>query len=109
MSDSPKPINAPQEVLADVAREYEKTQVIPGQKPSPQWMLMPVGLVGAGKTTIVKALAAQFGLLRISTDDIRKMLKQKGYGYEGCREIAETIGKKYLEQGYSLASFRLHF
>ena len=95
--------NAPQEVLDAVQKEYDQSLVIPKRKPIPQWMLMPVGLIGSGKTTVVKALAEHFGLIRISTDDIRKLIKERGYSYEGAREIADEIDKKYLPLGYSLA------
>ncbi|MDP2665082.1 MAG: AAA family ATPase [bacterium] len=97
------PNNAPQEVLEEVAREYEQTLVIPEHKPSPQWMLMPVGLIGSGKTTVVKPLAEHFGLIRISTDEIREQLKRRGYTYEGAREITHELQKKYLNLGYSIA------
>lgn len=95
--------NAPPEVLEEVKKEYEQTLIIPDRKPSPQWMLMPVGLVGAGKTTVVKPLARHFGLIRISTDEIREQLKRRGYSYEGAREMTHEIQKKYLELGYSVA------
>jgi len=103
MSVSSLPRNAPEEVLEEVAREYKQTLIIPKHKSSPQWMLMPVGLVGAGKTTVVKPLAEHFGLIRISTDDIRERLKRRGYTYEGAREMTHKLQKKYLELGYSLA------
>jgi len=103
MPDSSKPNNAPQEVLEDIQKEYEQTLVIPEHKPSSQWMLMPVGLVGAGKTTVVKPLANHFGLIRISADEIREQLKRCGYSYEGAREMTHEIQKKYLKLGYSVA------
>ena len=103
MSDLPLPQNAPSEVLEDVAKEYEQTLVIPAHKPSPQWMLMPVGLVGAGKTTVVKPLTEHFGLIRISADEIRERLKNRGYSYEGLRDMIQELIKKYLGLGYSLA------
>jgi shikimate kinase len=95
--------NAPKEVLEAISREYEKTLNIPAQKPKPQWMLMPVGMIGAGKTTVLRPLAEQLNLIRVSTDEVRKILKEKGYSYEGCREIAHAIQKKYLDLGYSIA------
>lgn len=96
-------IDAPKEVLEEVAKEYEKSLIIPGVKNKPQWMLMPVGLIGAGKTTVVKQLATRLGLIRMSTDDVRQMLKERGYSYEGCRNITHEISKKYLNLGYSIA------
>lgn len=63
--------DAPKEILEKGAREYEESLVIPTTKSCPQWMLMPVGLVGAGKTTVVKPLARRLGLIRMSTDEVR--------------------------------------
>lgn len=101
--DLPPSNDAPKEVLEEVMRGYERTLIIPDHKSSLQWMLMPVGLVGSGKTTVVKPLAEHFGLIRISTDEVRQQLKQRGYSYEGAREIVHELQKKYLELGYSLA------
>ena len=95
--------NAPQEVLDEIAVEYERTLHIPQSKPSPQWMLMPVGLIGAGKTTVVKPLAERLTLIRLNTDDVREMLKKRKYSYEGARDIILSLCKKYLGLGYSLA------
>ncbi len=64
---------------------------------------MPVGLVGSGKTTVTRPLAEHFGLIRISTDEIRKRFKSAGYSYEGAREISQELTEKYLDFGYSVA------
>lgn len=96
-------MHAPTEVLEEISRDYERTLDVPNHKPSPQWMLMPVGLMGAGKTTVLKPLAKHFGLIRISTDEIRERLKRRGYSYEGVRDVAHKLQKKYLERGYSIA------
>lgn len=95
--------DAPPEVLDAVGKEYEQSLIVPDRKPSVQWMLMPVGLIGAGKTTVVKPLAEQLCLVRLSTDDVRKLLRERGYSYEGCRDIIFALGQKYLGLGHSLA------
>lgn len=64
---------------------------------------MPVGLIGSGKTTVVKLLAEHFGLVRVSTDEIREGLARRGYSFEGAREISHELGVKYLKLGYSIA------
>lgn len=86
----------------EVAKEYEKTVVMPEQK-GKQFLLCSVGLVGAGKTTVLKPLAEKFGLVRISTDEIRKILKEKGYGYKAAESIALSVGEKYARQGHGIA------
>lgn len=103
MPASPLSSVAPKEVLEEVEKDYEQTLTIPDHTQSPQWMLMPVGLIGSGKTTVVKPLAEHFGLIRISTDEIRERLKRRGYTYEGAREISNALAQKYLGLGYSLA------
>lgn len=95
--------NASQETLDKVSAEYESTLNIPENKQVPQWILMPVGLIGSGKTTVVKQFAKHFGLIRISTDDVRERLKHRGYSYEGARDITQGLLKKYLNLGYSVA------
>ncbi len=87
----------------DVLHDYERTLVIPKNKPTRQFLLCPVGLVGAGKTTVTKPLAEKLSLVRISGDEIRKLLKAKGVGYDTVFDIAKNLIKKYLESGYSVA------
>jgi hypothetical protein len=95
--------NAQPEILKEVEREYERSLVLPSHKPASQWMLMPVGLIGSGKTTIVTTLAEHFGLIRLSTDEVRKLLKERGYGFKGCRDIVAELARKYLALGYGIA------
>lgn len=94
--------------LSDEAAErvlatYEQTFVFPTVKPRPQMILCPVGLVGAGKTTVVKPLSEQLSLLRVSTDEIRKILKENGFNYLRTKELALRLIGKYAQQGYSIA------
>jgi len=94
---------APQEVLDEVAREYEQSLDIPATKPAPQWMLMPVGLIGSGKTTITTLLSERLGLIRLCTDEVRKRLKARGYLHDNARHVTQALLEKYLNLGYSLA------
>lgn len=88
-------------VIRDIASQYEKYLTIPDYKPRNQFILCPVGLVGAGKTTVVKPLSEKLSLIRISGDEIRKLLKERGYGYERVQDISTIVMKKYLERGHS--------
>jgi len=45
-----------------IKKEYEDTLVFPVIKPDPQFVLCPIGLVGAGKTTVMMPLAERLSL-----------------------------------------------
>ncbi|MFA5413582.1 MAG: AAA family ATPase [Patescibacteria group bacterium] len=89
--------------LEKISNQYEKTIKIPKIKPSRQLMICPIGLVGAGKTTILKPICSKLGLVRISTDEVRHLLKRGGYNYLRATEIAKILTAKYLDLGYSIA------
>lgn len=82
---------------------YESQVVIPETKPAQQFFLCPIGLVGAGKSTVIVPLAAHFGLVRISTDEIRKMLKEHGYNWVRTADLGFAIIRDYALPGYSIA------
>lgn len=87
----------------NISQLYEKQLELPSGKPMHQILLCPVGLVGSGKTTVVKPLSKALSLLRISSDEIRKILKENGFNYVRTREIAKNLIGKYLKQGFSVA------
>lgn len=89
--------------LQSILQEVDATLAIPQNKPAPQLLLCPVGLVGAGKSTVVKPLSDRLDLVRISTDEIRKRLKERGYNYLRTKEIAKILIEKYLDLRYSVA------
>lgn len=90
------------EEMHEIIEEYEGALEFPSLKPTPPFVVCPVGLVGAGKTMVIKPLSKNLHLLRISTDEIRLLLKTHGHGFERTREIALLLVQKYLTQGYSL-------
>ncbi len=81
----------------------EKSLNIPSKKLDKQILLCPVGFVGSGKTTVLKPLSKKLSLLRISTDEIRRLLKERGYNYIRAREIAFNLIGKYARKGYSIS------
>lgn len=89
--------------LAEIMAEYEQTLVIPNQKPGHPYALCPVGLPGTGKTTVVKELSKRLHLLRINSDDLRKLLTVKGYNLLRTIDLSTALSSKYAKQGYSLA------
>ena len=89
-------------LILEITVEYEKQIIVPKDKPLHQFILCPVGLVGSGKTTVVKPLSEKLNLVRISGDEVRKILKEKGYGYENLNQILRPLLEKYLAEGHSL-------
>ena len=83
--------------------ECQTQMTIPEKTGAPQFFLCPVGLVGAGKTTTLTPLAEHFHLVRISTDEIRRILMKRGYNLIRTKEIALTLIRQYAEKGFSIA------
>jgi hypothetical protein len=81
---------------------YLSKVVVPHIKPSKQFILCPVGLVGAGKSTVVVPLSAKMGLVRISHDEIRQLLNEHNFDYNRSKEIAIDVIKNFIEKGYSV-------
>ncbi len=82
---------------------YQRTVHVPDSKPIQQVLLCPVGLVGAGKSTVVKPISERLSFVRISTDEIRKLLKEQGFNYGRTREMAYRLISEFLQKGYSIA------
>lgn len=77
--------------------------IIPQEKPPEQFLLCPVGLVGAGKSTVTIPLAKKLNLVRISHDEIRKILKENDFNYNRSKQIAAEVISDFLKNGYSVA------
>jgi len=82
--------------------DFSKTVAVPDSKGT-QFLLCPVGLVGSGKTTVIKPLAEKLGLVRISTDEIRKSLKEQGFSYQKTEDIAFEVGYLFIDKKYGVA------
>ncbi len=89
--------------VEEIIQEYEKSLEIPNTKPEKQIMVCPVGVVASGKTTVMKPLSKKLSLLKISTDEIRKLLKENGYGYDSVKDLAYNLVNKYFGKGFSVA------
>jgi predicted kinase len=87
----------------EIIQEYEKVLEFPASKPERQIMVCPIAVVGAGKTTVLKPLSEKLSLLRIDKDEIRKLLKENGYGYDDVKEMAHNLADKYIGKGFSIA------
>lgn len=94
-----------QQSIQEIVSLYEQQLVIPPTIPLQPFLLCPVGIVGAGKTTVLKPLAAAFSLLRISTDELRELFIEKQIT-NTQEDIVHAIGsliQKYLTKGYGIA------
>ena len=89
--------------LLEVEIEFKKSIKIPTIKPVQQFFFCPVGLIGSGKSTLTKVLSERLHLLRLSTDELRKVLKENGYDFEFVREIGLKIANEFAQQGFSIA------
>jgi predicted kinase len=82
--------------------EYQSLIAIPQEKPMRQFILCPVGLVGSGKTSVVKPLAEKLSLVRISSDEIRQRLKEGVFNYNRAKELTCRIAQEFIKDGYSV-------
>lgn len=89
--------------IEDIQEKYLKEIRIPDKKPSEQIFFCPVGLVGAGKTTFTKPIAERLNLIRISNDEIRKILKENGFDYSQLKKIGISIAEKFIRDGWGIA------
>ena len=81
---------------------YINSIEIPEIKNESLVLLCPVGLVGAGKTTIITPICRKLNLVRISTDEIRKILQERGFNFVRTIELALKIIDHFLEKGKSV-------
>ena len=86
----------------EIVEEYCSSLSIPNKNPDKQYIVCLVGQICSGKTTIATYLENELDLLRISTDDLRFLFKENGYGYEYVYESFDAIIRENVEAGYSL-------
>jgi hypothetical protein len=87
--------------IEEIQKIYESTLEFPNVKPIPKFYLCPVGLVGSGKSTVMKLLCPKLSVLRIANDEVRKIIGNYDY-YHLAPKISSTIGPKYSQLGYSI-------
>ena len=81
-------------IISEIVEIYKPQIKIPKIKPEKQFFLCPVGLIGSGKTTVLNLLSERLSLVKISGDEIRKILKDRGYGYD----LTWNIGKVLIQE-----------
>lgn len=91
-----------EELVSEVQNEYRRMLDIPAERPKPQLLLCPIGLVGAGKSTVMRPLCKRLGIVRVENDAVRILLRKRGEGYGHLFHIVRKVDEVYVEQGYSL-------
>ncbi|MFA6132123.1 MAG: membrane protein insertion efficiency factor YidD [Patescibacteria group bacterium] len=89
--------------FVEIINLYKKQVVVPSKVSSKPFILCPIGLVGSGKTTVIKPMAEYFGLVRVSNDEIRKILISKGFNLTRTVELGFGVAKEFVEKGFGLA------
>ncbi len=92
-----------QKPLAEIESEYNASLVIPDEKAKIQFFFCPVGLSGTGKSTVARKIAERFNLVRISSDELRKILKENHYDYSPLKEILFRTVNALARQGHGIA------
>jgi len=90
-------IDLPKSKIAQIAKKFIELNRL--DRPTKNYCLIcPIGLIGSGKTTVIKKLARHFGLVRCSTDEMRAYLDKLGYNtqkaVDAIRKVTEILLKK---------------
>ena len=96
----------PEGIYQQVKVAYLKTVPIPEHKNKKQFFLCPVGYIGAGKSTVLDLLCPYFDFVRLSGDEIRRLLREHGYGKAGSGEpqrMLDEVVEKFASEGYNIA------
>jgi len=89
--------------IEDIVLEYKNSLTVPDENPVRQIFFCPVGLIGAGKTTVTTPVALKLDLVRISNDELRKLLQENGYDYSPLRDMGKEVAYELAQDGYSIA------
>lgn len=91
----------PQKLITFISNEYKKQIQLP-RIIKPQFILCPVGNIGAGKSTVMKPLCKQLHVVRLEADGIRKILKEHGKSYDAVKDILFFLAEHFLSEGYRI-------
>ncbi|MFA5987328.1 MAG: AAA family ATPase [Candidatus Paceibacterota bacterium] len=87
----------------EIKNDFRASIEIPKNTPKKQFFFCPVGLVGAGKTTVTRPISKRLGLVRLSSDELRKILKENSYDYGSVKDIGFEMAQDFAKEGYSIA------
>lgn len=94
------------EKYLEIYNSYINTITIPPRKESRQIFICPVGFMGSGKSTVLRGLASYISYIKVSSDDIRKLLREQGYGEQGSNipgRIYDDALNYFIATGHSIA------
>jgi predicted kinase len=84
---------------SQVLDEYQATLKVPVRKSKNKIIVVMVGLVGSGKSSVARALAEIIGVALIEGDAIRVLLRQVNERFENASKIGEQAALTILKQG----------
>lgn len=87
---------------AALLERYLHELQFPSKNPAAQILVCPVGLIGAGKTTVMKPLSEKLSLVRISTDRVRILLREASLDEALVEKEGFILLKNLLKDGYSV-------
>ena len=88
--------------LETIQSEFENQLLLPNIQSNTQFLICPVGYVGAGKTTVVSPVAKTLNILKVSSNELKKLLQESGNGFERAREILFPILTRQIHAGRSI-------
>jgi predicted kinase len=91
-------------VIQAVADEYYDSLEFPeGAKNPPQFCICVIGLTGAGKTTVLKKIIQHLPAVRVSGDEMRRLLIKKGLPTDELAHIGQIVSVRIKREGYNVA------
>lgn len=93
-----------QEKLDELSQQFIAKLGLPEQKPARPFVVAIIGLVGSGRTTAAKQIAANIpGAVLVQANSVRFLLKQIALPWgQNVREILKQVGQNLLKQGYGV-------
>lgn len=93
----------PPDRFQEFVDRYISSVQVPDRKTKNPFILATAGLIGSGKSTVIKPLAKKLGLVVISTDSVREILRSAGFNFAKAREIAVQADNHFHSLGYGIA------
>lgn len=98
------PAHMPPDQVKELATEfYDQLDKPETTKSKPQFCICPIGLVGTGKTTVLKKICAQLRAIRVSADEVRSMLYTKGLPFDDAMYVTHEVCVRLKQEGYNIA------